>query len=64
MKPRMRFWNGYWWCRDIPHGITGQGLTMRQAYEDMKLLYREFWNEYSAFSPKNINKPLISYRGG
>lgn len=39
MKSRMTFWNGYWWCRRM--GITGQGLTMQEAWDDMWLLYRE-----------------------
>ncbi len=33
MKPRMRFQNGYWWCRRGQ--LVGQGKTMKAAYYDM-----------------------------
>jgi hypothetical protein len=49
MKPKIRYWNGYWWCRRM--GITGQGLTMEQAYKDMWDLYREFIVESRPKSP-------------
>lgn len=40
MKARIRYWNGYYWCRRM--GITGQGLTIQEAWDDMWKLYREF----------------------
>lgn len=39
MKARMRFWRGMWWCRRM--GVTGCGVTMEAAWEDMWALYRE-----------------------
>ena len=38
MKPRMRYWNGYWWCRRM--GVTGRGKTQEEAWFDMWGLYR------------------------
>ena len=37
MKPKMTFWNGKWWCRRM--GVTGCGDTMREAWDDMWMLY-------------------------
>lgn len=48
MKPKMRFWNGFWWCRRM--GVTGQGNTMKEAWNDMWLLYKE---AVSPPAPKN-----------
>lgn len=39
MKARLTYWNGSWWCRRM--GITGQGATMQEAWDDMWNLYRE-----------------------
>lgn len=58
MKPRLRFWNGYWWCRRM--GCTGQGLTPREAWDDMWLLYWEVvppkkpktWEEFYGRTPR------------
>lgn len=58
MKPRMRYWNGYWWCRRM--GVTGQGATMREAWDDMWQLYLEFVQEASANHRRNsFNPPVV-----
>jgi hypothetical protein len=54
MKPRMRYWNGYYWCRRM--GITGQGLTMEDAWNDMWHLYREMVKESHSRIPYNYRQ--------
>lgn len=54
MKARMRFWRGMWWCRRM--GVTGCGVTMQAAWDDMWLLYREAYSrpiQAVSGSPRN-----------
>lgn len=39
MKAKISYWNGSWWCRRM--GITGQGKSPREAWEDYLTLYSE-----------------------
>jgi len=39
MKPRIVFQRGFWWCYRM--GVTGQGKTPKEAYDDMLSLYRQ-----------------------
>jgi cephalosporin hydroxylase len=43
IKPKVRFWNGYYWCRYM--GITGQGCSIEESVKDMWNLYREMIKE-------------------
>ena len=51
-KPRLRFYRGMWWCRNMY--ATGCGHTMEEAWQDMWFLAKSFiktpepktWDEF------------------
>lgn len=47
MKPKIKFWNNYWWCKYLY--FTGQGNTPKQAFNDMIGLMKEHKQEMEAW---------------